>query len=40
MLSCVSRPADSAAGYMEKFDARDDAEGTEESVLALHIEEL
>ena len=39
MLSCLSRPADSAAGYMEKFDARDGAESIEERVLALHTEE-
>ena len=39
MLSCLSRPVDFAAGYMEKFDARDGSEGTEERVLALHTEE-
>ena len=39
-LSCLSRPVDFAAGYMESPDPRDGAEGTEERVWALHTEEL
>ena len=40
MLSCLSRPADSAGWLHGNGDACDGAEGTEERVLARYTEEL